>query len=93
LILGQVCLRGLRPALAEGRRLAREEPAVRARHANAQERFESMEQQVRAWRDPVYWERLRRQRARDQGELEFGERSSVRPADPPSLPSVPRSSF
>ena len=66
LILGQVCLRGLRPALVEGRRLEREEPAVRARHADAQMRFESMQREVRAWRDPVYQERLRRQRAREK---------------------------
>lgn len=68
LILGQVCLQGLRPALAEGRRLEREEPAVRARHEDAQVRFETMELRVRAWRDPVYQERLRRQRDRDKGE-------------------------
>ncbi len=68
LILEQVCIRGLRPALAEGRRLEREEPAVRARHAHAQLRFETMDKQVRAWRDPIYQERLRRQRDRDKGE-------------------------
>ena len=67
-ILDQVCLGGLRPALAEGRRLEREEPAVRARHDDAQVRFETMERRVRAWRDPVYQERLRRQRDRDKGE-------------------------
>ncbi len=68
LLLGQVCLRGLRPALVEGRRLEREAPAVRARHADARLRFETMERQVHAWRDPVYQERLRRQRERDTGE-------------------------
>lgn len=62
LLLWQVSVRGLRPALEERARLAREQVAVVARYRDARERFERMDAEVRAWADPIYRERLRRAR-------------------------------
>ena len=60
LLLWQVALRGLSPALDEHRRLEGEETAVFARHQASQRSFQYMEALARAWDDPVYRERMRR---------------------------------
>jgi len=62
LLFGEISFLGLRPALAESRRLDVSEPAVRERLDRAQEANASIELQLRARADPVYRERLRRQR-------------------------------
>jgi len=61
-LLAQVGLLGLRPALTERERLSREEARVEARHSAALENFTDLDQQVEAWADPIYRERLKRQR-------------------------------
>ena len=61
-LFGQIALLGLRPALAESRRLDTAEPAVDERLARAQEAQASIGLQLRARRDPIYQERLRRLR-------------------------------
>jgi hypothetical protein len=60
LLLWQVGTRGLAPALAEQRRLQDEEVVVRARNERTKAEFEHLEREARAWRDPVYRERMRR---------------------------------
>jgi hypothetical protein len=62
LLFGEIAFLGLRPALAESRRLDVSEPAVEERLLRAQESRASIELQLRARRDPVYQERLRRLR-------------------------------
>ena len=62
LLFGEIAFLGLRPALAESRRLDESEPAVRERLERAQEASASIELQLRARADPVYQERLRRLR-------------------------------
>jgi hypothetical protein len=62
LLFGQIAFLGLRPALAESRRLDLSEPAVEERLARAQEAQASIDLQLRARRDPIYQERLRRLR-------------------------------
>ena len=62
LLFGEISFLGLRPALAESRRLDESEPAVRERLARAQEASAAIELQLRARADPVYQERLRRLR-------------------------------
>jgi len=62
LLFGEIAFLGLRPALAESRRLDSSEPALRERLARAQEANASIELQLRARADPVYQERLRRLR-------------------------------
>ena len=62
LLFGEISFLGLRPALAESRRLDESEPAVRERLERAQEANASIELQLRARADPVYQERLRRLR-------------------------------
>ena len=63
LLLWQVALRGLSPALEEHRRLGQEEIAVVERHRTSEWSFNYMEAEARAWSDPVYRERVRRLRA------------------------------
>lgn len=60
LMLWQVAVRGLKPALAEEARLDAEAEAVELRHAHSQAEFQALEQEARAWQDPVYRERRRR---------------------------------
>ena len=60
LMLWQVGVRGLRPALAEEARLEAEAEAVELRHADSQAEFQALERETRAWQDPVYRERRRR---------------------------------
>ncbi len=62
LLFGEIAFLGLRPALAESRRLDVAEPAVQERLARAEEAKATLELQLRARADPVYQERLRRQR-------------------------------
>ena len=62
LLFGEISFLGLRPALAESRRLDESEPAVRERLERAREASASIELQLRARADPVYQERLRRLR-------------------------------
>ena len=62
LLFGEIAFLGLRPALAESRRLDASEPAVLERLARAQEARATLELQLRARADPVYQERLRRLR-------------------------------
>ena len=60
LLLWQVSVRGLRPALAEHSRLAREEAAVVERHRASRADLEHMQAETLAWSDPIYRERVRR---------------------------------
>jgi len=62
LIFGEIAFRGLRPALAESRRLDISAPAVDERFARAIEQRDTLVEQQRARKDPVYQERLRRLR-------------------------------
>jgi len=62
LLFGEIAFLGLRPALAESRRLDAAEPAVLERLARAQEARATLDLQLRARADPVYQERLRRLR-------------------------------
>lgn len=62
LLFGEIAFLGLRPALAESRRLDASEPAVRERLERAQEANAAIELQLRARADPIYQERLRRLR-------------------------------
>lgn len=61
LLFGQVCLLGLRPALAEGRRLSSAEARMHARYTAAVDHRSALEQTLRAQRDPIYLERERKQ--------------------------------
>ena len=60
LLLWQVAIRGLKPALAEENRLQTEAEAVEQRHIRAQTEFQALERETQAWQDPVYRERRRR---------------------------------
>ncbi len=67
LLIWQISVGGLRPALAEQKRLDEERPAVEERHRATSSDFEEMSAEHRAWEDPVYRERLRRaNRAEDE---------------------------
>lgn len=74
LLFWQVSIGGLRPALAEQRRLEQERPAVEERHDATTEAFEEMSAERRAWEDPVYRERVRRANERaEDGDAENGD--------------------
>ncbi len=60
LLFWQISVGGLRPALAEQKRLERERPVVEERHEQTSQEFEVMSAEHRAWEDPVYQERRRR---------------------------------
>ncbi|MEE2940639.1 MAG: hypothetical protein VX460_09675 [Planctomycetota bacterium] len=60
LLIWQITLGGLRPALSEQQRLREERPAVEERHAASEASFLRMAAERRAWEDPAYRERLRR---------------------------------
>ena len=60
LVFGQICLLGLRPALAESRRLDAAEARMHARHGAALEHQESLRHTLRAQQDPIYLERERK---------------------------------
>jgi hypothetical protein len=62
LLFGEMAFLGLRPALAESRRLDAAAPAVDERLARAQETRDKIDLQLRARKDPIYQERLRRLR-------------------------------
>ena len=59
LLFGEMAFLGLRPALAESRRLDAATPAVDERFARAQETRDKIDLQLRARKDPIYQERLR----------------------------------
>jgi len=59
-IFAQICLMGLRPALAESRRLDAAEARMHARHGAALEHQESLSYTLRAQQDPIYLERERK---------------------------------
>lgn len=61
-LFGEIAFLGLRPALAEQRRLDVAEKLVAERLSVAQEKRAEVELQLAARRDPVYQERLRRLR-------------------------------
>lgn len=63
-LIWQLTEGGLKPALAEQRRLHREEPAVRERNARTKAEFERLTAQREAWEDPLFLERVRREKAR-----------------------------
>lgn len=60
LLIWQISESGLRPALAEQKRLADERPIVEERHATSEASFLRMSAERRAWNDPAYRERMRR---------------------------------
>ena len=60
LLLWQVAIRGLTPALAEEARLEGEVEVVEQRHARTKGAFEALARESAAWEDPVYRERRRR---------------------------------
>jgi len=60
-----VATRGLAPALAESRRLDREEPVVEERFSRTEAALEAAQAEAQAFQDPIYLERLRR--ARESG--------------------------
>jgi hypothetical protein len=59
-VFAQVALLGLRPSLAEGRRLGEAEERMTARHAAAVERRDELERTLRAQADPIFLERERK---------------------------------
>ncbi len=73
LLFWQISVGGLRPALAEQKRLEQERPRVEERHEETSQEFEVMSAEHRAWDDPVYRER-RRRAARPDDEAEAGTR-------------------
>jgi hypothetical protein len=73
LLFWQVAVGGLRPALAEQKRLEGMRPQVEERHEETSAEFEVMSAEHRAWEDPVYQER-RRRAARSEDEPVSGTR-------------------
>lgn len=63
-LIWQLTEGGLKPALSEQRRLQSEEPAVVDRHERTQGEFERLTAQREAWDDPLFRERVRREKAR-----------------------------
>ena len=59
-LVAQIGIRGLRPALAEERRLDRAETGLEKRHADSLEERNELERRLRAQEDAVYQERERR---------------------------------
>jgi|GEM_PF-2617194 len=68
LLFWQISVGGLRPALAEQRRLESVRPAVEERHDATTQEFEVMSAEYRAWDDPVYHERRRRADGTEAGD-------------------------
>ena len=60
MLLAQVGVRGLQPALREAERLDEAEAEVSARYAASRARFEDLRREAEAWTDAVYRERQRR---------------------------------
>ena len=56
----QVCMLGLRPSLAESRRLAEAEARLTARYAASLEQQGELDRTLRAQADPIYLERERK---------------------------------
>ena len=56
-LFAQVCLLGLRPSLAESRRLAGAEARLGGRYGESLERRDQLERMLRAQADPIYLER------------------------------------
>lgn len=84
ILLWQFASKGLQPALVEAQRLDRVAPGVEARHAEAQESFEQVEAEAKAWQDPVYRERRRRMRFQDpvEDQPESDEWAAAETPDP-----------
>jgi hypothetical protein len=59
-VLGQVALLGLRPAMAERRKLAQAETLLRARIEREEKQAAELERLQRAQNDPIFLERERR---------------------------------
>jgi len=59
-IFAQVCLLGLRPALAESRRLRDAEARMDARYTAAVDEQQALDRTLRAQEDPIYLERERK---------------------------------
>ena len=57
MVFAQVCLLGLRPSLAESRRLAQAEELLSGRHTAALEVRDELDRVLRAQSDPVFLER------------------------------------
>jgi hypothetical protein len=68
-VLAQIALLGLRPALAEGRRLRAAERELEGRLAREVDRRASLERALRAQDDPIYLERERRLLRAENGPL------------------------
>lgn len=71
-LLAQVGIRGLRPALAERRELQRKDVELDELYSAALDERHELELRIRAQDDPIYIERMRRLRVREQ----LGETSS-----------------
>lgn len=71
-MLAQVGIRGLRPALAEQRELQRKDAELAELYSAAVEEQHELELRILAQDDPIYIERMRRLRVRE----EFGEANS-----------------
>lgn len=94
-ILAQVALLGLRPAVAERRRLAEAEQQMRARVEREERQARELERIERAQNDPIYLERERRalEAASPASGSVPGSTSSGAPGagTPPADDSEPRS--
>ncbi len=67
MFLAQASIKGLKPALAEGKRLAIEEERMEATHAALTSEQAELERRLEAYRDPIFLEREKRARlVRDQ---------------------------
>lgn len=75
-LLAQVGIRGLRPALAEGEALERKEAELEEQYSAALAEKEQLELRLRAQGDPIYIERMRRLRMKQ--ELEQDEAAGRR---------------
>ena len=98
-VLGQVALLGLRPAMAERRKLAEAQTLLRARIEREEQQAAELERLQRAQNDPIFLERERRvlrasKPARDEGEASEGNSGADSGLDLPvdsALESTPNS--
>jgi len=59
-LFAQVCLLGLRPSLAESRRLADAEARLAGRYSASLDQRDRLDRMLRAQSDPIYLERERK---------------------------------
>lgn len=78
-LVAQIGIRGLRPALAEQRRLERAETGLELRHDQALEESTELDRLLRAQDDPIYQERERR-RWQEASTQAAGEAAAARSA-------------